>query len=123
MGTEMLRWWYAKGWGMVGSGLLRKLARATDFFSLKLLLRTLFEPFKQISNRSVDGSLEARFRAFIDRLISRIVGTVVRLGLLIIGLILIVIEAVLGIALLIAWPVVPLMPIASIILTVVGLNG
>ena len=108
---------------MVGSGLLRKLARATDFFSLKLLLRTLFEPFKQISNRSVDGSLEARFRAFIDRLISRIVGTVVRLGLLIIGLILIVIEAVLGIALLIAWPIVPLMPIASIILTVVGLNG
>ena len=105
---------------MVGAGLMHKIMRATDFFSLKLLLKTLFEPFKQISNGTVNGSLEDRFRAFIDRLISRIVGAVVRIGLLIIGLFLIIIEAVAGLALLIIWPVVPLMPLVSVILMVVG---
>ena len=116
----MYTWWYLSGWGMIVQGLGHKLSRAADFFSLGLLLRTLFEPFKQISNGQVDGAPDVRFQAFLDRLFSRIIGTIVRLFLLIFGLIAVLIEVAIGLVLIVAWPIVPLLPVAGIILAVGG---
>ena len=121
--TELLNWWYFKGWGMVGVGLVRKLGNATDFFSLGLLFRTLFEPFKQISNTTIEGgSLEDRWKAFTDRLFSRIIGAIVRIGLICVGIIMIIIEALIGLALLIIWPMMPFLPIVSIIMAIIGVT-
>ena len=118
----MLQWWYTRGWKIFVMKLVDKLRGAADFFSISLLLRTLFAPFKQIDAGGGGNSLGDRMRAFGDRLISRLVGAVMRIGILIFGLILLILESVIGLALIIIWPFLPLVPIAGIYLTCTGFS-
>ncbi len=116
-----LQWWYLRGWSIFARGLLDKLHNIADFFSLGLLLRTLFYPFRQISAYSDDNaSLQVQFQAFFDKLLSRIIGATVRIGILIFGIVVIALEATLGVVLAVIWPFIPFAPIAAIILAIMG---
>lgn len=119
---EMLSWWYTTGWGVFIHKLDNLFAGLTDFFSISSLIRTLFQPYRQISagGTSSDAPLDMKFHAFIDRLISRCVGFVSRFLILIVGIIIITISGVVGIATIIVWPFIPCLPIAGIILTTTG---
>lgn len=119
---SMFSWWYSAGWQKFGGILVDKLRGVLSFFSIGALLRTLFAPFRQISATSDDDSpaLDARFRAFTDQLVSRLVGGVIRLFLMIVGLIAFVIWGALSLILFVSWPLVPAMPIVCIVLTVLG---
>jgi hypothetical protein len=100
--------------------LRERLAATTDFFSIDLLLRTFFSPFRQISAGKVDGSLNVQLHAFFDRLISRAIGAMIRLFMIIVGLVAIISYAVIGFLLVILWAVVPLLPFIGIGLAVTG---
>lgn len=119
---QMITWWYAEGWGIFAKKLGTKLADLADFFSLSSLLRTLFQPYRQISagDTKAGASLEAKFQAFIDRLISRAVGFVSRFVLLIIGVLALIFTLVLGTVMIVIWPVIPFLPILGIVLTCTG---
>ena len=119
--VSFLQWWYGRGWLTFGYGFLEKLKGSADFFSLGLLLRTLFAPFRQISAYTDDfAPLQQRFMAFFDKLISRLVGFVVRLLIIIFGLVFLFFVAAIGSILVLAWPLMPLAPIAAIILCAMG---
>ncbi|MBQ6510362.1 hypothetical protein IJI94_00085 [Candidatus Saccharibacteria bacterium] len=122
MAFAMLQWWYTRGWKIFITKLIDKLRGAADFFSISLLIRTLFAPFKQIDAGGGGDSLGDRLHAFGDRLISRLVGAVMRIGILIFGLILLILESVVGLALIIIWPFLPLVPVAGIYLTCTGFS-
>lgn len=112
----MFQWWYTRGWRLYFQSYVDQLKNAVDFFSVRLLVRHLFAPFRQISAGHVNTTdLGAKFSAFIDRLFSRFVGTVVRLFLLIIGTIVIIIRAVLGAVIAILWPLVPFLIIVCLV--------
>ena len=98
------------------------MASIIDFFSMSDLVRTLFQPFRQISaaTASAESSLDLKFHMFIDRLVSRIVGFFSRLTLLLAGTIIILLGAILSLVLIVLWPVIPLAPLAGIILTITG---
>jgi len=120
--AEMFLWWYTHGWSVFLQKIKTALGNITDFFSMSDLVRTLFQPFRQISatTKSTDSSLDLRFQMFLDRLVSRFVGFFSRLVLLIAGSLIIIIGGIFSLILIILWPFIPLMPIAGIILTVVG---
>ncbi len=116
-----LKWWYSRGWSTFAHKLLDKLHNLADFFSLGLLARTLFYPFRQISAYSDENaSMQARMQAFFDKLLSRTIGAIVRIGIMIAGILAIALEATLGFILFLAWPFIPLVPVATIILTIMG---
>ncbi len=116
-----LQWWYTRGWFGFAQRLLDKIHSLADFFSLGLLLRTLFYPFRQISAYSDEyASLQKQIGAFFDKLLSRTIGAVVRLGILIFGILAITIEAIFGALLALAWPFIPLIPIAAVFCAIVG---
>lgn len=119
---ELSSWWFTTGWLTFIQKIGNNFSSLADFFSISSLIRTLFQPYRQISagKASSDASLELKFHAFTDRLVSRCVGFVSRLFLIVIGLILIILSTILGIILIIAWPLIPLAPIIGIILTVSG---
>ena len=119
---EMLSWWYTAGWGVFIHKLGNLFANLTDFFSISSLIRTLFQPYRQISagGASSDAPLDLKFHAFIDRLISRCVGFVSRFLILIVGLIIILVSSAIGIVTIIIWPFIPCLPIVGIILTCTG---
>ena len=86
------------------------------------LFRTLFKPFRQISaeSASANSSIDLKFQMFLDRLISRTVGFFSRLILILVGVILMICGGVLGLVLIVLWPIIPLLPIGGILLTILG---
>ncbi len=86
------------------------------------LIRTLFKPFRQISadTAKASSSLDLKFHMLIDRLVSRSVGFVSRLILLLAGCIILILSGLLSLILIILWPFIPLTPIIGITLTVSG---
>lgn len=118
---SLLAWWYGPGWKKLGRGMISKLALAEDFFSIDLLLATLFSPFRQISaDGRREGTLQMKLQAVFDKLFSRFVGFVVRTLLIIAGAAWLLILSVLDFLVLLAWPLLPLLPIIGLI---VGLTG
>ena len=118
--VDLIEWWYLRGWRVVSTGLKHKLSDSLDFFSIGQLFRTLFAPYRQISaNISDEGN---RLNAFFDRLISRLVGTVTRLFIIIFGGLAIILEAILGVLFIVIWPVIPFLPVVCIVLTITGVH-
>lgn len=120
--AEMFLWWYASGWRVFINKLRTSLTNITDFFSMSSLVRTLFKPYRQISAETASdhASLDIKFHMFLDRLISRIVGFVSRLFLLFAGIIIISVGGIISLILIILWPIIPLAPVAGIILALIG---
>lgn len=118
--SELLRWWYGDGWRKHAQLVALRLEGTMDYFSIDLLAKTLFAPFRQISAGRVDGPIGVQLRAMVDKLFSRIIGGFVRTILLLIGGITIGIQALLGMGALILWAVIPLLPIVGIVLAIIG---
>lgn len=120
--AEMFLWWYSRGWSVFVKKIKIAIGNVTDFFSMGDLIRTLFQPFRQISaaTASADSSLDLKFHMFIDRLVSRIIGFFSRLILLIAGTIIIILSSIFSLILIILWPFIPLLPIAGIVLSIAG---
>lgn len=121
--AQMFIWWYASGWRAFIARVRRWFSSIADFFSMDSLLRTLFKPFRQISAGSSGGSsLNAQFQMFIDRLISRLIGFTVRLMLLFVGVLAMLCGGIFSAVIIVLWPFIPLLPIAGIVLTVMGVS-
>ena len=118
----IFQWWY-------GNGLLQSIRqsflgvlRTADFFSVGLLLRTLFNPFRQISAAPVGGALSVQLSAFFDKLFSRAIGAVVRSMVIIVGILMILLRFLWMIVGVIMWLALPLMPFIGIILWQLGVS-
>lgn len=116
----ILSWWYGAGWREQARNLRERLAGLLDFFSIGLLLKTLFAPFRQISAGRVSGPLGVQLRAFADRLVSRLIGAMVRSAVLVVGVIAVVLYALVGGLLLVLWAVVPIVPFIGAVLMAIG---
>lgn len=112
-----LSWWYGEGWKRHLRQIRERVASTFDYFSIGLLLKTLFSPFRQISAGKVRGSLAVQWRAFVDRLVSRCIGAIVRSILIVIGCVTIVLHIIFGCISAVIWAVVPLLPLVGIVLT------
>ena len=113
---SLLIWWYGSGLKIRTQSLGEALSRTADNFSIGLLLRTLFNPFRQIDAGATGKGLEAAFQSFLSRLISRIVGFIARTALIIVGSIVLVAQSILSVAIIILHLAAPAMPIVAIVL-------
>ena len=118
--TSLLRWWYGAGWRRRASHIATRLDGTIDYFSMDLLLKTLFAPFRQISAGRVDGPLGVQLRAMIDKLFSRVIGAFVRTIILVIGGVVIGVQVLFSIIVLALWAFVPLVPVVAVVLSIIG---
>jgi hypothetical protein len=116
----ILSWWYSAGWRQRLTMLKERLATTVDYFSIDLLAGTLFSPFRQISAGKVNGPLGVKLHAFFDRLISRMIGAMVRSVMIIVGIGAIFLHSLIGVITLIVWAVIPLFPLIGIVLFSIG---
>lgn len=116
----ILIWWYSAGLRQALRSVQARLISMLDYFSIDLLIRTLFSPFRQISAGSVDGPLPVQLRAFVDRLVSRLVGAVVRTMVMIVGLVAIALTVLGGVAYMLVWLAAPFLPLAGLIMMLIG---
>lgn len=118
--TSLFRWWYGDGFFERLQITSVRLESMIDYFSFSLLLKTLFSPYRQISAGNVDGSLEVKMRASLDRLFSRVIGAVIRLIIMTVGAFVtgvLVLYSVVGI---IVWGLLPFLPIVGVAAMTMG---
>lgn len=122
LAVSFLQWWYLRGWLVYFDGWRDRIRNTADFFSIGLLLRTLFQPFRQISANETGehGGPAAALRAFGDRLLSRIIGCIMRILIIVAGLISLIVILAGGSVLALIWPIVPLMPVVGLVLYSMG---
>lgn len=118
--TELLKWWYTVGLRQRVQRAALRLDGTIDYFSMDLLVKTLFAPFRQISAGQVDGPLEVKLRALVDKLFSRIVGACIRLILLVIGCVTIALQTVFALLMMGIWLMVPVLPVIGLALSITG---
>ena len=119
---SLFKWWYGAGWVLQAKALSVRLDGLIDYFSMDLLAKTLFAPFRQDGVGRVDGPLEVKLRAFLDKLISRILGAIIRTTILLIGMVTIALFVAASAIILALWFVIPLAPIAGLALAIMGVH-
>lgn len=116
--SALLGWWYGEGWALQWRRVGERMRLTAQFFSLQLLANTLFQPYRQLSVGTVKGPANVIIRAFFDRLISRMIGFMLRMVVIVAGLIIITILAVLGILWSLVWPLLPAGPLIGVVLAI-----
>lgn len=118
--TDFFSWWYGTGLRNALASIGRRARRPLDDFSVSLLLRTLFAPFRQIDAGGVRGSLDVQIKAWFGREFSRFFGAGLRTIMIIIGLIGSALSALFSVVWLMVWLVLPVVPVLAIVLWLGG---
>jgi hypothetical protein len=100
-------WWYGWGWRLVFNSFGPRLRGVMNGFSVVQLLGTLFAPWRRIITYP-GASLEDKMRAKFDNLFSRIIGFVVRAGVLLAAVVTLLVVALLTGIEVVVWPLLPL---------------
>jgi len=119
LAVEFFRWWYSQGWALAFRRMERKLRGIGQAFSVGILLRTLFAPWRRIITYP-GSSLDAHFRAFIDNLVSRCIGFMVRMTVLFSAMLLALLVGVFGIIGCLLWPLLPPLFVVALLWSIAG---
>lgn len=115
----MLSWWYSKGWIWSVKRIGVQIQAVGKVFAIEKLLKTWFSPWKQIT--TVAGS-QTFIQKLVDNSISRIIGFIIRTFILLLASLWTSVSLVLGVLLVIVWPLLPASPVAFIVLYLGGVQ-
>lgn len=117
---EYLSWHYSRAFGDLAGLAKNFLWFGRHFFSLRLLLTTLFSPFYRLHEAYGRGlNLENLAENLVANVVSRVVGLIFRIIVLLTG---ITFEVLLGALVILAFIVWPLLPIIVAVLFVSGVT-
>lgn len=115
----VLTWLY---WHFIGAplnilkGTLNFIVFILNFFSIPILLKTLFSPWRRYAWQKPKGfNISLAFQTASFNFISRIIGALIRIFVIIIGILFIVLTIVAGLSLLFLWIISPFLIIKGII--------
>jgi len=114
LAAEFFVWWYGRGWALVFKNMERRMRQTGQLFSVSQLLGTLFAPWRRTISYP-GASLNEHMQAMVDNAISRFVGFMVRIFVLIAAAMTFVGVAVVALVEMVAWPLVPIAIAAGII--------
>jgi len=118
--VSLIGWWYGAGFLVRLRGLGAALGRTADNFSIGLMLRTLFNPFRQIDAGATGKGIGEAFQAFLSRLISRAVGFVMRTVMILVGSLVLLVQLAGSLVVILLHLAVPILPVAGVMLMLVG---
>jgi len=115
--ADFFLWWYGPGWLGRLADMQHHLSAWAQFFSLDTLLKTLFQPWKQIVTATdAHSSLTSRKNALVDNLVSRAIGFFVRIGVFFFAIFALGAVLIFNTIYVLIWPVLPLLPVAAVVL-------
>ena len=113
---ELLRWWYGPGWLLAFRRIGERTHNVMHAFSVSTLLKTLFSPWKRIMTTGAKG-IDAKMQAALDNLVSRMVGFVTRLMVLIAAGVMTTGTVLMSVTIVVAWPFIPVAAVYLIVRT------
>ena len=115
----IFKWWYGAGWAKAFRNIQSHTLGVGQSFSIPILIKTLFEPWKRIITYP-GKSLDDHIKAAIDNLVSRFVGLSVRLIVLLTAGLLTALTAIGYSLLAIIWPLIPVAIVYCIFRGILG---
>jgi hypothetical protein len=113
---DIFGWWYSKGIRDFFIYLKAIFLKITDIFSVKLLLRTFFSPWKRDITSMEGLPLNQMIQVIVFNLISRIIGALIKTIILFIYLIALSVFFAVSISLVLIWLFLPLISILGLIM-------
>jgi hypothetical protein len=118
---SLFSWWYSDGLKKELVYLAHAMGASLDFFSIGLLIKTLFAPFRQIdAGQAMQAPVDIQVRMFFDRLLSRIIGAVMRLVLIVVGAATLTVQLVGSVAAMAIYLLLPLLPVIGVAMYALG---
>jgi hypothetical protein len=114
--VSLFSWWYREGFIEQLAKIKTLFVKVNDQFSIPLLAKTLFQPFREIDNDRVDGPLEDRVQAWLGRLVSRFIGALIRIVVMIVGLVVLVLLSTISLLRIVIWLTMPVLPFIGLAL-------
>lgn len=114
LGLQFISWWYSAGWQEIVKSARRRIVNTYKLFSINLLLITLIQPWHRIITYP-GQTISDRARALVDNAVSRLVGFVVRLVVLLYATLLISIVALISGLEILLWPILPIVSVVAVI--------
>ena len=109
---SLLQWWYSAGWLSAIEHAEQRLFRTYRLFSIPILLRTWFAPWRRIVTAPGAG-IGAHVRAAVDNFISRFIGFLVRSIVLLTALVVLLFSAIVSLLELLSWPFIPIVVVVA----------
>ncbi|MCD5382394.1 MAG: hypothetical protein LR017_03755 [Candidatus Pacebacteria bacterium] len=107
-----LAWHYTRAFGDITRVWINFLWFTEHFFSIRLLLRTLFAPWRRIvEERTKRFDIEDILGTIVVNVFSRFLGALVRLPIICVGVLALCLVCIGGVCLYVIWCVAPLMPL------------
>lgn len=117
-----LQWWYGPGWANAFKAIFLRTESLAADLSIPILLRTMFEPWKQIKlSTAQNASFDLKMHVLAENLFSRFFGFFIRLFVIIFGVFAMIFVTIFGFLLAILWPVVPFLPFIFTVMAVISL--
>lgn len=119
-----LKWWYGAGWAYQAALIRRRVTNIAGMFSVPILLRTMFAPWKQtvvVSRR--DQALNDKVQAWIGNQVSRFVGFGVRCLALLAATFSMAFVGLIGLVTIAVWPLLPALPLVLLFVSLLALDG
>ena len=107
---DYFRWHYGRGFSEL-FGIIKNFLRfAFHFFSIKLLFKTFFHPWRRMGESYEKGlNFEVAFSSLVVNTLMRIVGFVSRFAIILLGLVFCLLILVLGFFTSICWLLLPVL--------------
>lgn len=117
-----LRWYYGEAVKDVLTGWRNYIIFSLHYFSIPLLLKTLFTPWKRDITRKPRGlDLKKLFEYIAFNLISRGIGFIVRFLTIVVGILFFFIVIIAGIVFFVIWLLLPFIVVGLLILAIIFL--
>lgn len=117
MALDYFLWWYSSGFLRLLKYLKAFIIILADNFSVRILVRTFFQPWKRDVSSTKGLSLDRKFQIWMWNLISRAFGMVIKSFTFLIFLVIFIILLVIELFLIIAWLLYPLIVIGGLAYT------
>ncbi len=112
--VEFFTWWYGRGFVELFKRFGGLLSSVWQRFSVSILLKTLFAPWRRITTEG-GRSMQEQSRALVDNLVSRLVGFTIRFFVIIAALVSMLLLVIIGLVIIIGWPLAPPLVVLSVI--------
>lgn len=116
---ELIAWWYSAGWLDTLHRIEKRVLGIWRLFSVGILARTLFAPWRRITTTPGRG-FDSLMRSTLDNFVSRVVGFTVRIFVLVGAFLATFLAVIIGVAIAVLWPLVPVLALFCLYKGVVG---
>ena len=116
-------WWYAEEPVYLWRAIIITTRKIFHSFSVPLLFRTLFDPWKRDASSAENASIQTLYQIWLNNLVSRFVGFIVRLFTIFTGLLLTTAFFMLATLCFLAWLILPVIIIYLLVSGIEGIYG